>query len=540
MDETPLKKVACPSCGAPILFGPHDGTTTRCQFCGAVVERPAPAEQPSAPTENAPEPPDFPSIPSAPASKSNPIVGWLILAVIAGGLLVGAVAVIGALSGGGILGKPALSVQSPIALLPTGPAQAPDFLAWTYDPGADTYQTARINPAKSSVVWRGKTHKDIGDVSAIVAAGDKFFSVEGTGLYAYRTADGNLIWQAALSDKLSYCSGCLSVRGNRVVALTQDYSLQAFDAESGASAWQRRLDGYTSSYSIADGAVWVMDKTGGGNGLLALGLEDGKVQRQIVPQCEDPEGFGESGLDTSATFLFDPDPSVLSSSRSVYLLYGWAPGCIERWNAPFDANAWQTREKDGFSPSGDYSLLSAPDTLYVATDNNLWAADKTTGKVQTLMQGGDYNLVPLAFAQGVLVVRTERTRGTAQFGLIGVDPASGDTLWQYTIEKGAPLDDPDSIAGLIDGDQTGWTWRILGGQMVLLNFQANPNQLTFQTIDPKSGTVAAGKTIKLNISGDFYAPPSLVAWQDPVAWFLVESDLVGFDAGAMSIKFSYP
>ena len=540
MDEVPLKKVACPSCGAPILFGPHDGTTTRCQFCGAVVERPAPAEKPSAPAEKAPEPSDFPDVSYTPPSKPNSIVGWLIFAVIAGGLIAGAVGIYAGFSGGGIIAKPALSVFSPIALLPVDQVQAPDFLAWTYNFGADTYQTARINPAKRSVVWRGKTNKDIGDVSAIVAAGDKFFTVEAAGLYAYRVSDGTLIWQAALSDKLGYCAGCLSVRGDRVVALTQDYNLEAFDTELGASAWQRRLDGYTSGYAVADGAVWVIDKAGDGNALFALGLEDGKVQRQIAPQCAEPDGMGASGMDSSSSFVFDPDPSVLSTGRSLYLVYGWAPSCIERWNAPFDGTAWQTLNKDGYSPSGDYSLLSAPETLYFAYDNNLWAADKATGKVRALSQGGDYNLVPLALTQGVLVVRTERTRGTAQFGLIGVDPAGGNTLWQYTIDKGAPLDEPDAIAGLIDGDQSGWTWRVLGDQMVLMIFQGDPNQLVFQTINPKDGTVAEGKTIALNISGDFYSPPTLIAWQVPVAWFLVESDLVGFDAGAMSIKFSYP
>ncbi len=540
MDETPLKKVACPSCGAPILFGPHDGTTTRCQFCGAVVERPAPAEKPSAPAEKIPEPSDFPDVSYTPPSKPNPIVGWLIAAIIVGGLIVGAFGIYAGFSGGGIIAKPALSVFSPIALLPVDQAQAPDFLAWTYDFGADTYQTARINPAKRSVVWRGKTNKDIGDVSAIVAAGDKFFTVEATGLYAYRASDGTLIWQAALSDKLGYCAGCLTVRGDRAIALTQDYNLEAFDTENGASAWQHRLDGYTNGFAVADGAAWVIDKAGDGYSLLALDLADGKVRQQIAPVCSNAHLDESSSLDSSSVFLFDPDPAVLSASRAVYFLYGSELGCLERWNAPYAAKVWQTINSNGFSFSGDDALLPTADTLFFAADNNLWAVDKTTGKLRTLSQGGDYKLVPLALDQGVLIVRTERIRGTAQFGLIGVDPAGGNTLWQYTIDKGAPLDDPDSIAGLIDGDQTGWTWRLLGDQMILMIFQADRIQLVFQAINPKDGTAAAGKTIALNISGDFYAPPTLIAWQDPVAWFLVDSDLVGFDAGAMSIKFSYP
>jgi hypothetical protein len=540
MNESPLKKVACPSCGAPILFGPHDGTTTRCQFCGAVVERSAPAEKPSAPAENAPEPLDFPSIPYTPSSKSNPIVGWVIFAVIAVGLLVGAVAIFGAFSVGGILAKPALSVFSPIALLPLDQSQAPDFLAWTYDPNADTYQTARINPAKRSIVWRGKTQKDIGDVNAIAAAGDKFFTVEGTGLYAYHASDGTLIWQAALADKLDYCEGCLTVRGDRVVALTQDYTLQAFDTESGASAWQRRLDGYTKGFTLADGAVWVIDKTGDGYGLLLLGLADGKVQRQIVPECKGEEDYMLSSMHSVSTFLLDPGPSAATSSRSVYLFYGWSPGCVERWTAPFAGMAWQTANKNGYSPSEEFSTLATADTLFFSAGNNLWAAEKATGKVRVLFAGGDYNLVALAFEQGVLIVRTKRMRGTEQFGLWGVDPAGGETLWQYTVENGAPIDPPDKIAGLVDGDQSAWTWRIIGGQMVLMIFQADPNQLAFQTVNPKDGTVMAEKTIALKVDGDFYVPPTIVAWQDPVVWLLADTKLLAVDTVAMSVKFSYP
>jgi hypothetical protein len=330
------------------------------------------------------------------------------------------------------------------------------------------------------------------------------------------------------------------VRGDRVVALTQDYTLQAFDTGSGASAWQRRLDGYARGFSVADGAVWVIDKSGDATAVFALNLADGKVQRQIVPECDSPHSGGSSGLDSSSTFMFDPDPSVLSSSRSLYLLYGWSPGCVERWDAPFDGKAWQTENNSGFSPSGNFSVLAAPDALYFASDNNLWAADRATGKIRALMQGGDYKLVPLTLSQGVLIVRTERTRGTAQFGLIGVDPAGGDTLWQYTVDKGAPLDEPDSIAGLVDGDQSGWTWRILGDQLALMIFRADPNQLAFQTVNPKDGTVTAGKAVALTVDGDFYAPPTIVAWQDPVVWLLVDSKLLAVDAVAMSVKFSYP
>src|SRR4030042_5255459 len=72
MPEPELKKVACPTCGAPLLFGPGE-ITTRCQFCHADVERPlqaglpakvksGPAKQPRARPASQPSPADSPRI----------------------------------------------------------------------------------------------------------------------------------------------------------------------------------------------------------------------------------------------------------------------------------------------------------------------------------------------------------------------------------------------------------------------------------------------------------------------------------------------
>jgi hypothetical protein len=542
MDETPFRKVACPSCGAPLLFGPNDGTTTRCEFCGAVVERPAQPSRPAplppaAPGGSAP-PPDW--HPPAAPPPSRPIfagLAFFLIALLAVGLLL--IGIFFANSQSHFL-EPSLHVNNPIELISAGPAAAPDFIAMAYDSSADTYLLARLSPANHRAVWRGKTFEEISAVRAIAAGEDKFFTAEGSRLMAYSAENGTLLWQAGLSDQLGYCDECLSARGNRVIALTQDYEIQAFDADAGASAWQRRMDGYTTGFSIADGALWVIDKVGDGYRLLLLSLADGTVQRQIVPECKREDGLWSTGLDASSMFLFDPDPSAVSSSRSVYLLYGWSPGCIERWDSSTGKMIWQTPDKDGYSPSEDYATLDAVETLFFSTESNLWAADKATGKIRILSQGGDYNLVPIALEQGTLIVRTERMRGTKQYGLWGVDPSQGETLWQYTFDKGAPLDPPDAMGGLVDNDESTWTWRMTGGQMLLMEFQAAPNQIIFRTLNPRDGSVTIGKTIALDVSGDFYAAPTIVAWQDPVVWVIVETKLLAIEISSMSVKYSYP
>ena len=531
MDQPPLQKVICPSCGAPLLFGPHDGATTRCRFCHAVVERPAP------PSRTMQKPADASSSPQPAAAPPPPSSAFLPSILAAVGLILMVVFLAGCET---IFSKPAVIVNSPIALLSTGETTSPDFISIAFDVSADKDLLVRLSPANRRVVWRGKSFKSLSAIRAIAAGEDRFFTAEGDELHAYSAADGNALWQAKLSDQLGYCDGCLSVSGKRVIALTQDYEIQAFDTGTGDPAWRRRMDGYTAGFSIADGAIWVIDKTDDGYGLLLLSLADGTVQRQIVPECRREDGLWSNGLSASSKVVLDPDPSVASPDRSVYFLYAWSPGCVERWNASTGARIWQTGEKDGYSPSGDYVTLVTADTLFFSTEGNLWAAEKTTGKIRALAQGGDYYLVPLALEQGTLIVRTERRRGSRQYGLQGMDPAQGEILWKYTIEKGAPIDPPDSIAGLVDSDQSAWTWRMADGPMVLINFQADPNQIVFQTINPKDGSVADGKTIKLKVSGDFYSAPKVVAWQDPLVWILVESKLLAVDIVSMSVKYSYP
>jgi outer membrane protein assembly factor BamB len=538
MDQPPLQKVACPSCGAPLLFGPHDGKTTRCQFCNAVVERPARPSRPvQKPTFASPPPPAHPAAAVAPPSSTFFGCAILLSILVAAGLILLVVFLAGSQT---IFSKPALSVNSPIALLPTGQTTAPDFISVAYDSSAGTDLLVRLSPANRRVVWRGKTFKDLSAIRAIAAGEDRFFTAEGDELHAYSAADGSPLWQAKLSDQLGYCDGCLSVGGDRVIALTQDYVIQAFDAGTGDPAWRRRMDGYTAGFSIADGAVWVIDKADDAYGLLLLSLGDGTVQRQIVPECRREDGLWSNGVNASSKFVLDPVPSVASPDRSIYLLYAWSPSCVERWSESTGAMVWQTGDKDGYSPSEDYATLVTADTLFFSTEGNLWAADKATGKIRALAQGGDYYLVPLALEQGTLIVRTERRRGSRQYGLRGMDPAQGEILWQYTIDKGAPLDPPDSIAGLVDSDQSAWTWRMADGPMVLINFQADPNQIVFQTINPKDGSIADGKTIALGGSSDFYPPPTVVAWQDPLVWVIAERKLLAIDIVSMSVKYSFP
>jgi outer membrane protein assembly factor BamB len=325
------------------------------------------------------------------------------------------------------------------------------------------------------------------------------------------------------------------VSGNRVIVLTRDYTLQAFDSATGEAVWSRRLAGYTTDFWIAGDELLVIDQEAGEEySLLQLNLSNGNVYRKITPECVGESGFSPGHLSSSSTVVPDPD-----SAGSVYLLYGFNPACIDRWDLASGKRLWQSVDEKGYSPSNDYSILLASGTLYFAGDNSLWATDTTSGQTRLVAQVQDYEPVPLALSGRRLIVRVKRTRGTTKFGLWGMDPASGEKIWQRMFDTGVPLDPPDSASGLVDSDQSVWTFRMADGRMIVLEFQAQPNRLRFTTLDSQNGNATDDKTLKLNIEDDYFVP-TILGWRDPVVWMVVDSKIIGIDIGAGRIVYRYP
>jgi outer membrane protein assembly factor BamB len=538
MDKNSYQKIACPSCGAALLVDPG-AETTRCTFCGLVIQWPRKrVAPPSAPNESATGrmPKENFGPMTGPARTPRPfraLAVFLSLGIVAAtGLIVCLVIGMGATRG--VL-APALSLTGPFVLLETGSDTPPDVIALGYDSNADKYQLARFSPARRTAVWRGKTFGDISGVDRIAAGGESFFTVEGEQLHAYRAADGGALWQAGLPDKLGYCPECLSVKGSRVIVMTRDYTLQAFDAATGETAWTRRLAGYTDGFWIVDDFALVIDQEAGEEySLFELNLSNGDVNRKMTPECTGESGFSSEHLNSNSAVIPDPE-----SADSVYLIYGFTPGCIERWDLAGGNRVWQSVNEKGYSPSQDYSTLIAAGTFYFAYDNLLWATDTAGGKTRLVAQVQDYEPVPLALSGQRLIVRVKRTRGSTKYGLWGMDPASGEKIWEHPFATGVPLDPPDGANGLVDSDQSVWTFRMGDGRMIVLEFQAQPNQLVFTALDPQNGNTAEEKTLKLNFEDDYFVPV-ILGWRDPVVWLILDSKILGIDIGTGKIVSTYP
>jgi hypothetical protein len=170
----------------------------------------------------------------------------------------------------------------------------------------------------------------------------------------------------------------------------------------------------------------------------------------------------------------------------------------------------------------------------------LVSVDKSDGNMKILLENKDYEFLPLAADGDVLIVRARRARGTERFELWGVDRVSGERMWQSDFGKARPLDPPNKLSGLVDSDEYGWTWRQVPEGLVLIEFQAEPNQIALKTINTATGTALDTKTIALKkVSGDFYSVPEIIAWQGQIAYFKVDTNLYGFDILTGEIKFAY-
>jgi hypothetical protein len=75
---------------------------------------------------------------------------------------------------------------------------------------------------------------------------------------------------------------------------------------------------------------------------------------------------------------------------------------------------------------------------------------------------------------------------------------------------------------------------------MLLNFQAEPNQLVIQTIDLTTGVSSNELTILFkSVSSDFYSVPETIDWQENLLYLSLDSDLYSIDTsnGKILMKF---
>jgi len=320
-----------------------------------------------------------------------------------------------------------------------------------------------------------------------------------------------------------------------VITNNADQTIQAYDSGTGRQVWSKRLSGYDRTLRLMGTSLVVMDYTDSQNdyGLLFLDPATGVQQNVITLACN--YNNGTSNLDSDSGLIYDP------TGNALYLVYDSAYGCVQRLDLASGKTVWEADSQNDFNfMADDFRSLMTDTTLYFNNGNDLMAVDKSSGSMKVLLTNPDYELLSLAAAGNNLIVRARRTRGTEIFQLWGVDAASGSQVWQVDTQGSSPIDPPNEMAGLIDDTGSGWTWRVATTGLVVVQFQAQPNQLVLETFNPATGASLSKQAIPLiNISGDFYSIPSVLGWQGNIGYLNIDSNIYSLDVTTGQLKVIY-
>jgi outer membrane protein assembly factor BamB/ribosomal protein L7/L12 len=462
--------------------------------------------------------------------QSTAIIVTLAILVLTGGI------VVFALTGMGNLFGPRLFASGPAALIASEAGIPADVVAMFYNPDADTRLIGLVDGSTGKLRWHASPLGGEGYADGITAGGNLVYVANGPALLAYSTTDGSLAWQSQMPDRLNYGDSVILVVDDRVITLNADQSLQAYEAGTGNLLWSRRLAGYDRTLRLMEGSLVVLDYKDDTYtyNMIFLDPADGREQRIFDPSCQ---------ADQFSAATLDPDSGLLYSQaeNALYLVYDSSYGCIQRLDFTSRQVTWQTNveESYSFSPYGFNGLMTESEIIF-SNGNQLLKANKFTGEVSILLENEDYEFLPLGMAGDTLVIRARRTRGTERFEMWGLNPSTGTTVWQIDLQGAAPIDPPDEMAGLVDDTDPGFTWRVAPAGLILIKFQANPNQMVLDTINPLNGLLVNEQVVQLKlVSDEDYSIPKVIGWQDQVVYLNLDSNILALDISTGKVVFIY-
>jgi outer membrane protein assembly factor BamB/ribosomal protein L7/L12 len=534
LEEVQRRLAAGDKIGAIKVYREHyDVSLTRAKYAVEQIEA-GKTDQPEtgfAALGHQPEP-TYQQVPvqaAAPARKSR--AGCIIAVLV---LTIAGVIAYFALQRGGPLSLN-YNNNGPALLIQAGQPATPKIAAAFYNPDKDAYFAGLLDAATGKPAWYAANLTTGDAIDGIAAGSDLIYFASKNTLLAYRESDGSLTWQTQMPDSLGYGKSNLLVTAGRVITGNSDQSIQAYDANTGSLVWDMRLRGYDRTLRLMGGSLVLVEYTDNDNnyGLIFVDQVTGARQRTLTPTCTYNDYT--SDIDPDAGFLYD------STANALFIVYDSSYGCVQRLDLASGQTTWESDSQEGynFMPYG-FNPLMTDSSIYFNVSNLLLAVDKSSGKMQTLLDQPDYEMVPLSMAGDKLIVRARRTRGTERYELWGVDPASGKQAWQMTLPNSSPVDPPDEMSGLIDDTDAGFTVKVALTGLVVMTFKGQPNQLVIETFNPADGTSLGKKTIALShISGDFYSIPSVISWQGNLGYLSLDYGFYSLDVVSDTLKFLY-
>ncbi len=545
-----LYEVKCPNCGAPLQMTSERIT---CNYCGSVIEQPKPDTSKESAQPKRSSQPQVVVIQSEYSTTSTTqhksggcacLTNLLIVLVILGGVAGFAWFRFSDLTDQLLTNFNLAEVSSKLAnsvtisqvnrlfLLPSGHDGPPDLVTFVYPISGENPVLAYKTALSSTLRWQSPQPVKEWYAAKVLASPTLIYTNDETKLLALNRTDGKLAWQAPLADKLvSSCINCFVLLGERVIALIQGGTVQAFDAQSGQERWRKRLNFESTSRIETMGEhLLIFDRTQDNrhNLMLVTDPNSGEVVNEVtIPDCQG-EGFD----------LFNP---MAFSQSELYFMAGdiIGPACVQVWNS----QNWQmTRQVafEGIALPADFSSFTSEQSklrllgemLYFSgtekgsDENVIVRVNPAAGQWTAVARSNEYELTALAVTGDTLVVRARRDRGTARDELWGVDPTTAQPRWQYVLQAPRWYKDPGSGAA--------WDWQLTPHGLAVLQISADPDQLTLDMLDPQTGVSAGQNTIPLS---DTYLTD--IGWGQDTVWLAVRT-IYAIDLKSRSLTSTWP
>lgn len=549
--------VKCPSCGAPLDLKPGHERTFKCEFCGTTLQDQTTKEEEQ--TGAFPKliiqtttysPPPIVTTYSGDATPTSGIgraVGCLVSIIVLATIIPIVISVLGA--AGITLGSIFAVVQGEQAiedLLPDNPGNilpiGPDIYSFgaafilpsDNDTQADFAGVASLSDdtqrliyldfeAENAQRWQSEPLGD--DASYIYnffAANNSFvyFSVKSK-LYAFNRTDGTTLWQTTLPDEVTnICEDCLRVTGQRVIALTADGTLQAYDAQTGQPVWNVKLNEQPRQLLILGGNPAVKDERDEHVSLFVYNALDGALLHIIQPQCVN-NIFQD---DPQEPYIYDPMWPT-SDGQSVLIGFGtYDPFCVQKWDGVSGTMVWEALMDNGEGSAirPEDGVLLTETGLYIPAYQELWYVNTLDGTYKRLVHNEDYDLTPLGVIQDTLIVDAYRQIGTARNELWALGP-DGTVRWTFVPTIEDKMDDLQSEVAYEEGL---WTPIIGDDGLYILSAYSEPKRLGFENVSLQDGTSSGTKIV--NIPSNFDVGSmwfSVMGVDHPNVW-LVMTDIV--------------
>jgi DNA-directed RNA polymerase subunit RPC12/RpoP len=162
----------------------------------------------------------------------------------------------------------------------------------------------------------------------------------------------------------------------------------------------------------------------------------------------------------------------------------------------------------------------------IANTVSIISLDTTNGRWQAVGPTPDYDLIPLAVVDNLLIVRATRSRGTPRSELWGLDLVSGEQRWQYVLQAQRWFKEA--------GSEPAWDWRLTPHGLVVLQLFSDPDQLVVEKLESQTGVSSGQNTIPLE--DNFLTG---IAWNDAAAWLAIRK-IYALDLATSSLSYTWP